>query len=124
MVALDLTFYEIHRDGYDPINEISDFWQNYDLKYCFDYASVLLVDLKSSNGKEKNSICKDSAHVFLIDLMGAIVAYYFAHEHDYDMNEIDVCALGNYNKNAEEIKFGKQIHEFFNRVSTDLKNKL
>lgn len=120
MVALDLALYKIHGDGYAPINEIRDFWEKYDLKCCIDYFNVLLADRINIEGKGKPSISRATADIFLTNLMHVLIAYYFAHDNDFDLREVDICSIANYNKNAEKLRFSKQIHEFFNRVSNNL----
>ncbi|MDR2269527.1 MAG: hypothetical protein LBF27_01365 [Sphingobacterium sp.] len=124
LIALDLTFYRGNQTGYNPIREIEDFWEKYDLKNCLDYGAALIDGQMNGIGNRRLAFETDGVEEFLINLVQVLTSYYIAHDQQVDLRVVDLSTMSSSMSSASELKLAKEIYEFFNRVSTDLKNKL
>ena len=124
LLALDLAFYKTHEEGYDPIEDIKEFWEKYDLKSFQDHIFFLFLSQDGIPDNRKPIYSADQLQEFLIDLLHLIRGYFEAHTKEEDLSKIDLKSISKSNINDQKQKLNKEIFEFFERVSTYLKNKL
>ena len=124
LLALDLAFYKTHEEGYDPIEDIKEFWEKYDIKSFQDHIFFLFVSQDGIPDNSKPIYSADQLQEFLIDLLHLIRGYFEAHNLGADLSKIDLKSVSKFNMNDQEQKLNKEIFEFFERVSSNLKNKL
>lgn len=124
LLALDLPFYEIHAPGYDPMKEIIDFWNLYDLESCRNFMMTISKTLNGSSETKEQHLEADQIEVFLVAMTRLIIAYYVTHDKGLDFGKLDLLSLQNYEANKRSLEVSKLIYKFFNRMATKPINKL
>lgn len=124
LLALDLAFYKPQDECYDPIEDIKEFWEKYDLKSCQDHIFFLFLSQEGVPENRNPIYSADQLQEFLIDMLHLIRGYFEAHNREVDLSQIDIKSVSKPNMNDQEQKLNKEIFEFFARVSSNLKNKL
>ncbi|OOG19624.1 hypothetical protein BWD42_06850 [Sphingobacterium sp. CZ-UAM] len=124
LLALDLVFYKTHEQGYDPMVDIEEFWEKYDLKSFQDHIFYLFLSQDGIPDNKKPIYSADQLQEFLMDLLHLIRGYFEARNRGTDLSKINLKSVSKSNMNDREQKLNKEIFEFFERVSSNLKNKL
>lgn len=121
---MDLVFYKTHEQGYDPMVDIEEFWEKYDLKSFQDHIFYLFLSQDGIPDNKKPIYSADQLQEFLMDLLHLIRGYFEARNRGTDLSKINLKSVSKSNMNDREQKLNKEIFEFFERVSSNLKNKL
>ncbi|WET67105.1 hypothetical protein [Sphingobacterium sp.] len=109
LILLDMIIYETHREEYDPIKNVQDFWEKYSLSTIHEHIVVLQPDVE--NTEKKHSV--DHLSTFSVDVLRTLIAYFMMHLDKVDIGKITISTT----VNEEELKITKKISDFFNRVS-------
>src|SRR5690606_6558283 len=91
LLALDLAFYQVHNEGYDPVDDIKNFWDKYDIKSCQDLIFFLFLIQNENPGNEKLIYTSDQIQEFLMAVLYLIRGYFEAHNRKVDLREIDLA---------------------------------
>lgn len=115
VLALELAIYQVHDQGYDPIEKISAFWNKYDLSTIQNTLNMLL---KKSADRWPIDNVLELCHrqVFAIDLMALLIAYFHVHKEYIDISKLDYSDAETTLSSLDELEITKRIHEFFNRI--------
>ncbi|MGE8377261.1 MAG: hypothetical protein ACN6PN_02895 [Sphingobacterium sp.] len=117
VVDFDLTLHEVYEKVYDPVRQIVDFWNVYDINVCREYLFELLIMYWGNPQNKKRRFTTDQMTAFIIALMRMQMSYYMASSKNIDLSKIDWSLLTNNKIAAEELEMSKKIHEFFHRSS-------
>lgn len=113
LTALDLIFYEVHKEDYDPIKDIRAFWNAYDISTCNEYF-IALFTVYSGNPLDKEPLFDaDQMFDFMVALMRMYTAYHMAHYRNIDLEKVTISAYDNSKITAEELKIGEKMYRFF-----------
>lgn len=115
VLALELAIYQVHDQGYDPIEKISAFWNKYDLSTIQNTLNMLL---KKSADRWPIDNVLELCHkqVFAVDLMALLIAYFHVHKEYIDISKLDYSDAETTLSSLDELEITKRIHEFFNRI--------
>ncbi|WP_104382178.1 hypothetical protein [Sphingobacterium sp. HMA12] len=115
LLAADLLFYNIHKEDYDPISDILNFWDNYDLEsihqYLLDLSILIAEDVKNL----KFGLERERIQEFLLALIRTAIAYYVAHLRKLELKDIELSIANNV---ASEVEFKRSriIFDFFKSI--------
>lgn len=124
LLAFDLPFYELHALGYDPLKDIIDFCNHYDLDSCRNYMTALSKVQNGSAETNIQNLDSDQIEVFLIAVHRLIIAFYLTHDKGLDFGKLDLLSFQKNEANKKALEIGKLIYKFFNRMSNKPTNTL
>lgn len=109
LILLDLVIYETHRSGYDPLQNVQDFWDKYPLSTIKDHIVALQPDTVDNKKMRGNPQLSE----FSVELLRVLIAYFMIHMTQLDLGKVSISL----EVNKETIDTSKAICDFFNRVS-------
>lgn len=109
LILLDMVIYETHKEGYDPIKNVQDFWERYTLSTIHEH--IVALQPIANNTEKKYSI--DQLSTFSVDLLRTLIAYFMMHMDNVDLGKVQISMA----VNEEELKTTKKISDFFLAVS-------
>lgn len=109
LILLDMVIYETHREEYDPIKNVQNFWEKYSLSTIHEHMFALQPDV---DNKERNYSI-DQLSAFSVDLLRTTIAYFMMHMDKVDLGKVQIST----SVNEEELATTKRISDFFNQVS-------
>lgn len=115
LIALDLALYEIHDEGYDPVQKIEEFWVKYDLITIQRTLDLLLKNHTDTNYMNEIYVVSHK-HVFTADLFRLVVAYFMAHTNAIGIDNIDISDADTTQITRQELAMTKRIHDIFKRL--------
>lgn len=114
--AFDLMIYDVHKDDYNPINEIEAFWNN----YALDAISANIIQLLSTyldGGIGENRLLKDEEmQEFATALYRVLIAYCIVNHRHIDLRKMQLSAEAE-ERIGKELELSKKVAEFFRRIS-------
>ncbi|WP_286778929.1 MULTISPECIES: hypothetical protein [Sphingobacterium] len=114
--AFDSMIYDVHKDDYNPINEIEAFWNN----YALDAISANIIQLLSTyldGGIGENRLLKDEEmQEFATALYRVLIAYCIVNHRHIDLRKMQLSAEAE-ERIGKELELSKKVAEFFRRIS-------
>lgn len=102
-----MVIYETHREEYDPIQNVQNFWEKYSLSTIHEHIVALQPDVTERN------YSVDELSTFSVDLLRVLIAYLMIHTTQLDLGKVSISV----EVNKETINTSKAISDFFNRIS-------
>ncbi|WP_312747936.1 hypothetical protein [Sphingobacterium multivorum] len=114
--AFDWLIYEVHKDYYNPIKEIEEFWNCYALETVS--ANILqLLGTYLNGGAGVNRLLKDEEmQEFATALYRVLIAYCIVYHHNIDLRKMQLSAEAE-ERIGKELELSKKVAEFFSRLS-------
>ncbi|MFC3354971.1 hypothetical protein [Sphingobacterium zeae] len=109
LILLDMVIYETHREEYDPIQNVQNFWEKYSLSTILEHMVALQPNVDNTEG----NYSIDQLSSFSVDLLRTTIAYFMLHMDKADLGKIQISTSAN----EEELQATKRIFDFFQRVS-------
>jgi len=104
-----MVIYETHREEYDPIQNVQNFWGKYSLNTILEHMVALQPNVDNTEG----NYSIDQLSTFSVDLLRTTIAYFMLHMDKADLGKVQIST----SVNEEELKATKEISDFFQRVS-------
>ena len=108
--------YDVHKDDYNPINEIEAFWNH----YALDAISANIIQLLSTyldGGIGENRLLKDEEmQEFATALYRVLIAYCIVNHRHIDLRKMQLSAEAE-ERIGKELELSKKVDEFFRRLS-------
>lgn len=117
LVDFDMTLYEVHDENYDPVKDIVDFWNKYDIKNFRAYMLELLIVYNGNPENSKLLFNTTQMQEFIIALVRMCMAYYIVPDRNIGLEKISIGLLGKSSTNDQELMLSKRIHDLFYRKS-------
>ncbi|MGJ1415284.1 hypothetical protein [Sphingobacterium multivorum] len=115
-LAFDWMIYDVHKDDYNPINEIEAFWNH----YALDAISANIIQLLSTyldGGIGENRLLKDEEmQEFATALYRVLIAYCIVNHRHIDLRKMQLSAEAE-ERIGKELELSKKVAEFFSRLS-------
>ena len=109
LIQFDLELYDIYRTGYNPIENVKSFWEQYSLTTVYESITALQSDIRNE-GKMKHTPLLTE---FSIHLLRVLIAYLMIHISEMDLSKVSISV----DPNKEELEIIKRIYDFFQRLS-------
>ncbi|HAU55822.1 MULTISPECIES: hypothetical protein [Sphingobacterium] len=118
LVQLDLAFYEIYQEGYNPLKNIKDFWSTYAIDTCKNYIAALMEN-SLTHAKVSDTIKQDGEKDFFGALIRLLIAYFMIHFQNLDMNWAEISFSESRERIQEDLDTKKRIYDFFSSISKE-----
>ena len=115
VLALELAIYQVHDQGYNPLDKIADFWKKYDINTIQNTINTILKHAPAYK-KSGNIVQLCHKQIFAVDLMRLLIAYFHVHTDHIDISQLDISAAETTQSSLDELEITKRIHEFFGRI--------
>jgi len=109
LILLDMVIYEMHREDYDAIQNVQNFWGKYSLNTIIEHMVALQPNVDNTEG----NYSIDQLSSFSVDLLRTTIAYFMLHMDKADLGKVQISTSAN----EEELQATKEIFDFFQRVS-------
>ncbi|MGJ1506295.1 MULTISPECIES: hypothetical protein [Sphingobacterium] len=107
LIQFDLELYEIYRTGYNPVENVKNFWEQYSLSTVYEY--IVALQTYVSNEEKVNLQLSE----FSVHLLRVLIAYLMIHISEMDLRKVSISV----DPNKEELEIFKKIYDFFQRVT-------
>ena len=115
VLALELAIYQVHDQGYNPLDKIVDFWKKYDINTIQNTINTVL-EQAPMHKKRDNIVQLCHKQIFAVDLMRLLIAYFHVHTDHIDINQLDISGAETTQSSLDQLGITKQIQEFFGRL--------
>ncbi|HBI87027.1 MAG TPA: hypothetical protein DDY75_03960 [Sphingobacterium sp.] len=109
LIQFDLELYDIYRKGYNPIENVKSFWEQYSLSKVYESIAALQSDIRNEAKMKYNPLLTE----FSIHLLRVLIAYLMIHISEMDLSKVSISV----DTNKEELEIFKRIYDFFQRVT-------
>ncbi|WP_313672654.1 hypothetical protein [Sphingobacterium multivorum] len=116
LVQLDLVFYEIYQEGYNPLKNIKDFWSTYAIDTCNNHIAALM-ESSLTHAKASDTTKQDGEKDFFGSLSRLLIAYFMIHFQKLDINWAEISFFKSRKRIQEDLDTKKRIYDFFSKVS-------
>lgn len=104
-----MVIYETHKEEYDPIQNVQNFWEKYSLNTIHEHIVALQPDVDNTEGN-----CSiDQLSTFSVDILRTMIAYFMMHMDKVELGKVQIST----SVNEEELAITERISDFFQRVS-------
>ena len=115
LIPFDQVFNEVHVPGYNPIVNIENFWKKYDINSSRDHIVAMFLGHVDDPEGMMEQPDKLQLQAYSLDLFRALVAYYLAHKHNFNMGNLDIPFLPTKKLSEEELKFRQFDYALFGK---------
>ena len=116
MTEIDMDIYfNIHVEGYDPIQNIIDFWESYDIDSISVYIEEQVTICMGNPQNKKLLFNTNELNDFNKALVRLVMSYLVSLVRKLDFRHADLSEV--VDKHERELKISKQMHDFFNRLN-------
>lgn len=115
LVQLDLAFYEIYQEGYNPLKNIKDFWSVYTID-TWKNRIATLIENSLTHAKASDTTKQDGERDFFAALTRLLIAYFMIHFQKLDINWAEISFSEPRERIQEDIDTNKRIYDFFSRI--------
>ncbi|OFV10596.1 MULTISPECIES: hypothetical protein [Sphingobacterium] len=116
MTEIDMDIYfNIHVEGYDPIQNIIAFWESYDIDSISVYIEEQVTICMGNPQNKKLLFNTNELNDFNKALVRLVMSYLVSLVRKLDFRHADLSEV--VDKHERELKISKQMHDFFNRLN-------
>jgi len=116
LLPLELAFYEIYDNGYDPLNTIREFWSQHTITDCQERLWALFENYRKCKEQEEATDVKQM-HAFLMQLYRVLIAYFLVHFRKIEIDALPFVFAESIESITADLEAKQKIHSFFNRIS-------
>ncbi|WP_313240273.1 hypothetical protein [Sphingobacterium multivorum] len=115
MTEIDMDIYfNIHVEGYDPIQNIIDFWESYDIDSISAYIEEQITICMGNPQNKKLLFNINELNDFNKALVRLVMSYLVSHVRELDFRHAYLSEV--VDKHERELKISKRMFDFFSRL--------